>query len=78
MRGLDDKTAGNAAAATIKTWMKTGMSTTQSARFSQTGARQRMVEAAMLGGSVMIDEYMSASLDFMIHENYSQEKSETL
>lgn len=77
-RGLTGKEARGAAAATIHKWMKFGMPTQASKRFSKTGARQNMIESAFVGGSVKLDEYMSHSLDFAIDEHYRKEKSETI
>ena len=77
-RGLSDQEAKGAAAATIKTWMKEGMSTQASKRFSKTGARQNMIESALVGGKTQIDEYMKNSLDFFVDELYHQMKSETI
>lgn len=64
--------------ATINKWKKEGMSTQASKRFSKTGARQHMVEAAFTGGQQKIDEYMNNSFDFSIDEQFSQTKSETI
>lgn len=77
-RGLSEKEAKGAAAATIHKWMKEGMSTKASARFSKTGARQEFISNSFVGGSVKLDEYMSHSLDFAIDEHYRKEKSETI
>lgn len=77
-RGLPEKEAKGAAAATIKTWMKEGMSTQASKRFSKTGSRQNMVENAFVGNADKIDEYMTNSFDFWVDEEYHKEKSETI
>jgi hypothetical protein len=77
-RGLPEKEATAAAFATIKTWMKTGMSTPQSKRFSSTGSRQNFVENALVGGDSDLDEYMTNNFDFAVEEEYQKEKSETL
>jgi hypothetical protein len=77
-RGLPEKEATAAAFATIKVWMKEGMSTQASKRFSQTGSRQHFVENAITGNEDKIDEYMLNSFDFAIDEAYHKEKSETL
>ena len=66
------------AAMTIKKWMKEGMSTQASKRFSSTGSRQNMVENAIKGSEVKIDEYMNNSFDFLIDEEYKKEKSEVV
>jgi hypothetical protein len=77
-RGLSEKEAGGAAAATIKKWMKEGMSTQASKRFSKTGARQRMIESAFTGGGNKIDEYMGNAFDFGIEQKFQETKSETI
>lgn len=77
-RGLQEKEAMGAAAATIKVWMRDGMSTQASKRFSDTGARQNMIESAFTGGQVQIDEYITNGLDFVVEERFQQEKSETI
>lgn len=75
-RGLGLREAKGAAAATIHKWQKEGMSTQASKRFSQTGARQHMIEAAFMNPE--IDEYMGNTLDFAVDEHYKKEKSETI
>lgn len=77
-RGLQLKESQGAAAATIKKWMKEGMSTQASKRFSSTGSRQNMIENAFVGSENKIDEYMGNSFDFMINEDYLKEKSEVI
>ena len=77
-RGLEEKEATAAAFATIKVWMKQGMSTQASKRFSQTGSRQHFIENAFEGNSARIDEYMSNAFDFAAEEAYREQKSETI
>ena len=77
-RGYPDKEAKRFAAMTIRKWMKEGMSTQASKRFSSTGARQHFVESAFTGHEHEIDQYMSSSLDFLVDEEYHKEKSETI
>lgn len=77
-RGLGEKEAKSAAAATIKVWMKEGMPTQASKRFSKTGSRTAMIESAFVGAQSRIDEYMSAGFDFAVDAKFSQEKSETI
>lgn len=77
-RGLGDKEAKGAAAATIKTWMKEGMSTQASKRFSSTGSRQHFIENAFVGNNVKLDEYMTSSFDFAVEEQFQKTKSETI
>lgn len=71
-------TAVSLAAMTIKKWMKEGMPTQASKRFSGTGSRTNMIENAFIGAEVRIDEYMSNSLDFAVEEVFQMEKSETI
>lgn len=78
LRGLPDKEAGSAAAATIRIWMKQGMSTQASKRFSSTGAREHLVENAFVVGDVKLNGYFANMFDFAVDEAYRQVKSETL
>lgn len=71
-------TARSLAAMTIKKWMKEGMSTQASKRFSSTGSRQNMIENAFVGSEDKMDEYMGNSFDFLINEEYKKEKSEVV
>lgn len=77
-RGLADKEARGAAAATIKKWMKEGMSTQASKRFSETGSRHHMVESAFVGGQTIIDEYFNNTFDLSMEEEFQITKSETI
>jgi hypothetical protein len=77
-RGLNEPEAKNAAAATIKTWMKTGMPSPASRRFSRTGGRTGYVLSAFTGGQPKIDQYMNDTLDFGVEEKFQLTKSETL
>jgi hypothetical protein len=77
-RGLQEKEATAAAFATVKTWMKEGMPTQASKRFSETGSRTNMIENAFTGHSDEIDEYMNNGIDFAIEELFQLEKSETI
>lgn len=78
-RGVtDDRQAKAAAAATIRVWMREGMSTQASKRFSKTGSRQNMIENAIAGNDGRIDDFMSDSFDFGVEEQFQKEKTETL
>lgn len=77
-RGEDEETAKGYAAATIKKWMKEGMSTQASKSYSKTGARQNFVESAITGGDEKINSYMLGSFDFTVDEQYKKTKSETI
>lgn len=69
-------TASELAAATIHKWMKEGMPTQASKRFSQTGSRTNMIENAIEGHSAEIDEYIGNGIDFIVEEDFQKEKSE--
>jgi hypothetical protein len=76
-------TAGNVsasqmAAMTIRKWMKEGMPTQASKRFSSTGSRTQMIENAFVGAEPKIDEYITNGLDFVVEERFQLEKSETI
>jgi hypothetical protein len=77
-RGLSEKEATAAAFATIKVWMKQGMPTQSSKRFSETGSRTNLIENSFVGHSKDVDEYMGNGIDFVIEELFQQEKSETI
>jgi hypothetical protein len=77
-RGLEEEEAKRAAAATIKVWMKQGMSTQASKRFSSTGSRQNMVENSLIGSSDKIDAFITEGIDFVVEEKFQTEKSETI
>lgn len=71
-------TAVQMAFATIKKWMKEGMPTQASKRFSSTGSRTNMIENSFEENRAKLDEYMSSGFDFVIDEHYRKEKSETI
>lgn len=71
-------TAGALAAATIHKWMKEGMPTQASKRFSGTGSRTNMIKNAFAGVESKIDEVMENGLDFIVEEAFQEEKSETI
>lgn len=71
-------TAGALAAMTIRKWMREGMPTQASKRFSSTGSRTNMIENAFVGAEPKIDEFMSSGLDFVVEERFQLEKSETI
>ena len=78
LKGLAEKEATAAAFATVKTWMKEGMPTQASKRFSKTGSRVNMIESAFTGAEHRIDEYMGQSFDFAVEEVFQKTKSETI
>lgn len=77
-KGFGEREAKGAAAATIRTWMKEGMPTQASKRFSSTGSRTNMIEAAFTANEHKVDEYMANSFDFAVNEMFHKEKSETI
>lgn len=74
-RGLSQEEALQAGKATIFKWMKEGLSTQASKRFSQTGARQHAVEAVFVGKQTEIDEYVLNTIEFSLQP---KTKSETI
>lgn len=77
-RGLGLKEAKGAAAATIHTWMKEGMSTAASKRFSVTGERQNFLTDAFTKNDSKLDNFMGRQYDTMVDDLYLQEPSETI
>lgn len=71
-------TAPQLAAMTIRKWMKEGMPTQASKRFSSTGSRTNMIENAFVGAEPKIDAFMTEGFDFVVEENFQKEKSETV
>lgn len=69
-------TAVALAFATVRKWMKEGMPTQSSKRFSSTGSRTQLIESAFIGAESKIDEYMSDGFDFVVEERFQKEKSE--
>jgi hypothetical protein len=77
-RWLPENEATSAAFATVKTWMKEGMPTQASKRFSQTGSRTNMVDNAFVGAQPVIDGFIGDGLDFIVEESFQKEKTETV
>ena len=78
-RGIsDDKEAKAAAAATIHKWMKEGLSTKASSKYSETGKRQQIVENTFADHGDKIDGVVMAAFDQLVDEQYHKEKSETI
>lgn len=77
-RGLSEKEATGAAFATVKVWMKEGMPTTASNRFSTTGKRTNMIEDAFEKNGQALDNFIGAGFDRLIEAEFQQEKSETI
>lgn len=70
--------ATSLAFATVAKWMKEGMPTQASKRFSSTGSRTNMIENAFVANEAKLDSYMSSGFDFLVDEHYRKEKSETV
>ncbi len=68
-------TAAQMAAMTIKKWMREGMPTQASKRYSKTGSRTGLVESAFLAGGVEIDEQVGIGMDHVVEEYFQKEKS---
>lgn len=64
--------------ATIAKWMKEGMPTPDSSRFSSVTRRKLMVENAFQDNKQKIDEYITNGIDFVVEERFQLEKSETI
>lgn len=77
-RGLSPKEATGAAFATIKVWMRDGMPSQASKRFSQTGSRTNFVSNAIAGKASEIDEFIGSKIDIAVDELFKREKSETI
>lgn len=71
-------TATTMAFATVRKWMKEGMPTQASKRFSSTGSRTNMIENAFEGHGAEIDGYLLNGFDFVVEERFQKEKSETI
>lgn len=78
LRGLDPKSARRAAAATIKKWMKEGMPTKASSRFSKTGQRKEMITKAISKVSARVDAVITGDLSKEIDTEFLKTKSETI
>lgn len=74
LRGFDDIRAKRAAVNTIKVWMKEGMSTQASKRFSQSGKRQGFIDETQL----KLDQYLSSAFDKAVDDQFNSTKSETI
>lgn len=77
-RGLAEKEATAAAFATVRVWMKEGMPTQASKRYSSTGSRTNMIENAFAGNESKIDDFITSGIDFVVDEHYRKEKSERI
>ncbi|WPV66288.1 hypothetical protein [Chitinophaga sp. LS1] len=78
LRGKSDKDALAFAFATANKHKQQGMPTTASNRFSSTGQRTGMIEAAMTKKEQELDAYMSVNFDRLVEQNFQKCKSETI
>jgi hypothetical protein len=77
-RGLGVEEAKRAAVNTIRVWMKEGMSTQASKRFSSTGERQHFIEEAFNRNESELDGYMSSAFDVAVEQQYRKTKDEVI
>lgn len=78
LRGLDEKAAKRAAAATIKKWMKEGMPTAASSRFSRDGERKQLLTRAIKKVSKKVDDTISKAFSVELDKVFIKTKSETI
>ena len=78
LRGLGEKEAIRAAFATAKKQKEEGMSTKASAKYSQTGQRQRFLEVVDKVIHEGIDELIRDGLDEIVDRKYHETKSTTI
>lgn len=78
LRGLDEKSAKRAAAATIRKWMKEGMPTKASYRFSKNGERKNLITRAVGKVSTKVDTTIMNSFSTEIDREFLRTKSETI
>jgi hypothetical protein len=83
-RGYPEKTtdgslsANQLAAMTINKWMKEGMPTASSNRFSQVTRRKLAIENAFQDNKQNLDNYMLGGLDSVVEFEFQKEKSEII
>ncbi|KAA5532658.1 hypothetical protein F0919_17915 [Taibaiella lutea] len=77
-RGLSTKEAKKAAGATIMTWMKEGMPTDNSRRFSKTNNRLKFLKVVNDAINRDIDKQILAGIDAEISKTFNKTKSETI
>ena len=73
-RGYEEKEAVSFAFATVKKWMKEGMPTQASKRFSSTGSRTNMIENSFVGNKDKLNEYMGNGFEFAVTERFKKLK----
>lgn len=77
-RGLPENEAKSAAAATIRKWMKEGMPTESSKRFSKTGQRKYFIDAVEKAISNDINQIILDGIRKEISKEFHKTKSETI
>lgn len=77
-RGLDEKEATAAAFATVTVWMKEGMPTQASKRFSSTGSRTNFVDHAFTEHAAEINKAIEVNIDKAVDELFKREKNEII
>ncbi|SFW16080.1 hypothetical protein [Chitinophaga sancti] len=78
LRGKSDKEALALAFATANKHKQEGMPTSASKRYSSTGQRTGMIEAAMTKKEQELDAYMSVGFDNLVETVFQKCKSETI
>jgi hypothetical protein len=78
LKGLSPKEALGAAFATAKTHKKEGMPSKGSYRYSSTGSRTGMIEAAMTKKEPLLDAHMATGFDNLVEDIFQKCKSETV
>lgn len=77
-KGKSEKESKAIAAATIMSWMKSGMPTAGSYAYSTTGERLNVVEIVNKAISPAVNKLMSDGLDSIINDVFHETKSETI
>lgn len=77
-KGYNEKKAGAYAAMTINKWMKEGMSTKASRRFSKNGRRSRFIDQVAEDVDKRLDESVFHEIDKIVNSEYSKQKNEMI
>ena len=77
-KGYSDKIAGAYSAMTINKWIKEGMSTKASVRFSHNGRRTNFIKQVDDTYSDKLNEVVLKEIDKVINLEYNKQKSETI
>ena len=73
-KGVDDKKAGAFAAMTIRKWMKEGMSTKASVRFSKNGKRLNFINIVNKSVGPKVDKVVLADVDKEVKKEFNKTK----